>query len=92
MGTGTANNDDGTRLPGLRAMTTVWWVYPPLDEHQHATIHRPPCDGGTVRTLCQSTVDIEARANVSLNPHRPHCPECVGHYLSTPDPFPVWSY
>lgn len=73
-------------------MTMVWWIYPPFDEYQHATIHRPPSGGGTVRTLCKSTVDIDARANVSLNPHRPHCPECVGGYLSTPEPFPVWSY
>lgn len=93
LGIGTANDAVGPHSSGIRtAMTLVWWIYPPFDEYQQATIHRPPRGGGAVRTLCKSTVDIEARANVSLNPHRPHCPECVGHYLSTPEPFPVWSY
>ncbi len=101
---GTTNDDGTSRNPrnnrnannrdagNHRAMTMVWWIYPPDDEYQHATIHRPPRDGGSVRTLCKSTMDIGDRANVSLNPHRPHCPECVGRYLSTPEPFPVWSY
>ena len=95
---GTGKHDTGKHDTGKhdaenqRVMTMVWWIYPPDDEYQHATTRRPPHDGGSVRTLCQSTVDVEDRANVSLNPHRPHCPECVGSYLSTPEPFPVWSY
>ncbi len=79
-------------MVSLETITRVWWVYPPDDGYQHATLECPPRDGGDVRTLAGATVSAPPRGWINLHPHRPFCDSCLVRYVCTPTPIPSWAY